>query len=265
MSGLLKGLIFLAFSFATSSAYAFAVTAYGGTWQQSFSGDLIDKDGPKDVESTLDIQDNWNLEAGVTFQTQDGWIPNFRLGVLEIGAKGRNTVSENGSLDILGIPVVTGTGSADIFTEIDYLVWHSGIHYDFKYERFDLQAGVTLNYVDGSVTADVDYDATAEGAGRTDERRENSTQSVIPTLYAAARTRLDYWLFLNLRAYGATTGDDGVGQVAISFEADLGDGVLLHGGYQHQTVDFYDEETETGLDVTVKGPFAGISYRFGSE
>jgi hypothetical protein len=246
----------------SSSVNASYYSGYLGVWSQHYSGDLIDDEGPKDVESQLQIEDRANFEAGLIWHGQDGWIPNIRLSVFQIQASGRNTISQAGSFDLLGIPVVTATGSADVSTQIDYLIWGSNFFYGLPWRGIDFEIGGTLNFIDGIVEADVDYDATAEAAGRVDEQRRNTTQSIVPTAYGAARKKLNDWLTLHLHLYGASTGTDSVGQYSIALQAESVYGLTLLGGYRSQHVDFFDEDKSTGLDVTIAGLFAGLSYNF---
>lgn len=247
---------------ASNAAIASSYTAYVGGWNQHYSGDLIDQDGTKDVESELRIEKSGNLEAGIIWFGQDGWIPNVRLTIFQIQASGFNTLSESESLDLLGIPIVTATGSADVATDIDYLIWSSNFFYGLEWNGFDFELGATLNFVDGVIEADVDYDAVAEGSGRVDERRRNATQSVIPTGYAGASRKLNEWISLHMHLYAASTGTDSVGQYSIALEADWDYDISLIAGYRAQTVDFFDEDNNTGLDVTIAGLFGGVSYQF---
>lgn len=263
MKTLYQSVVFCGLFAITTVGNAGAFTLYAGGWQQSISGDLIDVDGPKDVDSDLNIEDETNLEASITWHGQKGWVPNVRLGVFQIKASGSNTISQSGSFDLLGIPIITATGSADVATHIDYSIWNSTFFYGFKWRMFDLEAGATLNYVDGTVDATVDYDATAETAGRVDEQRHRETQSIVPTAYAAAHTQLADWLGLRLNLYGATTGSDSVGQLSLVFDANIGEGYRLYGGYRTQAIDFFDEEKDTGLDVIINGLFGGLSFSFG--
>ena len=119
-----------------------------------------------------------------------------------------------------------------------------------------------MNYVDGTIVADVDYDATAELAGRVDERRRSNTRSLIPTAFGSASKVLNHWLSVHLNLYGASTGTDGVGQYSLALEAEWDYNLTAIGGYRSQRIDFYDEENETGLDVTIKGLFGGVRYNF---
>lgn len=236
-----------------------------GVWEQSYSGDLIDVDGPKDTESDLALGDQQHFEASISWATQSGWIPNIRLGVFDIKTNGVNTISEAGSFDLLGIPVVTATGSADVSTRVDYRIWNSLFFYRFPWKGFDFEIGATLNYVDGTVVADVDYDSTAELSGRVDEQRKTNTETFIPTGYAAVRKAVSPWLALRANFYGATTGEDSVGQLSLLAEVKLGQDWLFYGGYRTQAIDFYDETKQTGLDVRVKGPTVGLVWRLANH
>lgn len=243
-----------------------APTSIGvGVWEQTYSGDLIDVDGPKDTESDLALTDQQHFEASISWATQSGWIPNIRLGVFDIKTNGVNTISEAGSFDLLGIPVVTATGSADVSTRVDYRIWNSLFFYRFPWKGFDFEIGATLNYVDGTVVADVDYDSTAELSGRVDEQRKTNTETFIPTGYAAVRKAVSPWLALRANFYGATTGEDSVGQLSLLAEVKLGQDWLFYGGYRTQAIDFYDETKQTGLDVRVKGPTVGLVWRLANN
>lgn len=237
-------------------------SAYLGLWNQNYSGQLIDADGAKDVESQLKIGSSANLEAGITWYGQNGWVPNIRLSVFQIQSNGRNTLRQANPLDLLEIPIDSSTGSADVRTKIDYLIWSSHFFYGLQWKGIDFEVGATLNFVDGAIDADVDYDTVAEAAGRVDERRRSRTQSIIPTGYGSASKTINDWLSLHAKLYGASTGTDGVGQYSIAFQAQRSDGLALLGGYRSQSVDFFDEDKNTGLDVTIAGLFAGLSYTF---
>jgi hypothetical protein len=237
-------------------------SSYLGVWSQHYSGDLIDDEGRMDVESQLHIEDRANFEAGLIWHGQDGWIPNLHLSVFQIQASGRNTISQASSFGLLGIPVATTTGSANVSTQIDYLIWGSNFFYGLPWRGIDFEIGGALNFIDGIVEANVDYDTTAEAAGRVDEQRRSTTQSIVPTAYGAARKKLNDWLTLHLHFYGASTGTDSVGQYSIALQAESAYGLTLLGGYRSQRVDFFDEDKSTGVDVTIAGLFTGLSYNF---
>lgn len=262
MKPLFLSLTLVALILNAHQANAADYVAYAGSWNQHYKGDLIDEDGRKDVKSQLAIKNSSSLEAGVTWFGQDGWIPNVRLGVFQIKGSGRNTLSEPSVLDLLDIAIDTSTGSADVRTEIDYLTWSSNFFYGFRWKGVVFEVGGALNLVDGTVEADVDYDAVAEAAGRTDERRKNTTLSIIPTGYGAASRQLNDWLSLSINFYGASTGKDGVGQYSLALEAAPDKRITVVAGYRAQVVDFFDEDKQTGLDVNIAGLFGGVAYQF---
>lgn len=247
---------------ASFNLNAASYSAYTGVWNQHYSGDVVDRDGRTDVQSQLGIQGNANYEAGVVWHGQDGWTPNIRFGVFEMNASGKSTQSESVTTTFLGIPTGSTTGSADIRSEIDYLVWSSNFFYDVPWRGILFEVGGVINYVDGAVEADVDYDESAEATGNVDERRRNSTKSIIPTAYGSMSAQFNNWVGVGINLYGASAGSDRVRQYSISLVAKPTQKLRLTGGYRSQKIDFVDEDEGTGLDITIAGLFGRVSYQF---
>lgn len=235
------------------AATIFGVYAGGGVWSQDIEGDARSGDSLTSAISLVDLDDDLGFDSKRNLYLYAGLehpiplLPNIRVDYAEIAQTARGQLDR--SIEFNGR---TFDVSANLLSEVDLEQTDLVLYYEVLDNVVSLDLGLGVRYVDGFVqVADTSGFSSAEFSG------------VIPLAYVGARVDLpitNFWAAAQARGVGYR-GDSLIDiDARVGWESALGLGLEV--GYRIMELELDDFDDIDTADLTIKGPFAGITFSF---
>lgn len=236
---------------AAAVADVVGVSVGAGVWNQEPSGEVRYRGDRVDVEDDLSIDSEMETFVWADLRHGVPLLPRLRLQYTPVDLSGDGSLVR--SIEFGG---QTFTGSEDVASQIELEQTDVALYWTPWSTVVDLDLGVNIKYLDGRAEVD----------SQDRSRRESVEFSgPVPMAYAATEARLP-----GTGLFGGASGSyvtfDGSELVDIAlragYRADLGAGSLaLEGGWKYQNLEL-DDLDDVDADITIEGPYAGISARF---
>jgi len=222
----------------------------------SYSEPLTGIGTDADLEDTLYWSDAEDIMFKAYFEHFLPFIPNVKIAFSNLSHDGQGEVTDFiwGGIEI---PL-----QGDIATSLDLRMYDLTLYYELLDNWVEIDAGVTLRYLDGSIT--VNTLAAFSSLSTTVTSEVTNFDLFIPMLYGKTRfnipnTDISLQLEANAIGYGDTTFYD----YELSARYTLAMGLGLEGGYKSIHLDS-DEDLSDGLkaDMDFSGLYASVVWDF---
>ena len=238
------------------SADVFGVYAGGAIWSQDIDGSAVSTtDAVAGVAANaVDLQDDLGFADKRRYQLYAGLehplplLPNLRVDYTKIAQNADGVLSRN--IEFNGRSF---SFSADVLSEVDLEQTDLVLYYELlDNDLVEIDLGLGARYLDGFVSiADASGSSSAEFEG------------VIPLAYVGTRVQLPLTgLSVAGQLRGLSYKDDSLidANATLAWQSDLGLGVEM--GYRIMELEIDEFDEIDSADLTVKGPYAGFSFRF---
>ncbi len=256
-------LITLSWCFVTSpvSAADLSISAGGGVWRNEGTGQLRYKDNPTVDIDYLDYDKENRGYIWAELRHPVPFLPNFRVEYVDLKLSGHS--SHPFAWD--DVAFRADAYSETTLTQLDMILFYNVLSLPWV----DLDLGADVKYID--------FTFDAEGEGRSLDNpsvREKFTEhedetAYIPFIYSRVRANIPATNFgiegdVKYITYKNTTVLDT--SIKANYFFDLKAVKLgIEAGYRFESIDI-DEDDFSGLtfdiDVDLKGPFAGVFFKF---
>lgn len=257
-----KGLLLALLAFAaTPLAWAQPLSLSGGIgmWRQDFSGDIAyDKIAANrdrvDVSRDLDIEDEQKLMFYIALEHPVPILPNLRILHSQVESSGDAIINRNIDFGGTTYPV-----NRQVLTDLNFNHTDLTLYYNLLDTGVKLDGGLTVRLLDGKVG--LISPESAPGFGdQISEKRDFSIP--IPMIYGSVNFDILGSGFFVGSEINAIAYD---GSKFIDFK--VGGGYLtsfnvgIEAGYRRMDI-VIDDIDDVDADVTVKGIYAGLNFRF---
>ena len=235
---------------AAAVADVVGVSVGAGVWNQEPSGEVRYRGDRVDVEDDLSIDSEMETFVWADLRHGVPLLPRLRLQYTPVDLSGDGSLVR--SFEFGG---QTFSVNEDMASQIELEQTDVALYWTPWSTVVDLDLGVNIKYLDGRAEVD----------GQLSGRESVSFSGPVPMAYAATEARLP-----GTGLFGGASGSyvtfDGSELVDIAlragYRADLGAGSLaLEGGWKYQNLEL-DDLDDVDADITIEGPYAGISARF---
>ena len=207
---------------------------------------------------SIDVEENlyWEKETDIMFKVYlehpMPLLPNIKVGYSALNHDGTGRADNFSWGDMSHL-------SGDLFSQLEMKMYDATLYYELVDTLVDIDAGITLRYMDGQLTVNID----SPGGLLSTHYEAVEFDTVIPMLYGKFRTVLpttdiSLQLEANYIHYKETTLYD----YEISTRYTLVAGLGIEAGYRAVHLDSTDLEEGLSIDVDFKGPYAAVVWDF---
>lgn len=231
------------------------VSVGAGLWSQDPRG-YMESDGNRaDVEDDLQIGSETGYFVWADLRHPVPILPRLKLQYTPINLTGSGTVDSSNSFEFGGGEFGFQT-SEDVDSEVELDQTDIVLYWTPWSLLFDLDVGLNIKYIDGFVEVE------SQNNG---EREKVSFSGPLPLAYARTELRMPGTGFFG-GGEGSFLAYDGHRIVDVTlrggYRAGYGVGSLaVEGGWKYQNIRL-DDFDDIDADVTVEGPYIGVSARF---
>lgn len=245
-TALLKPLLLSTVLFGLQAAQADAVKLSLGAyrWQTDYEGYVQSGADRVDLNDDLGFDDDDADTVYAILEHPIPLLPNLRLQHTSIDTSARGTTNESFEFDDTFFPAGIPTQSSLDLTHTD-----ATFYYQLLDNVVDLDLGITVRYVDGSVAI--------RSLGQS---AHEDLEVVLPLLYAAGRVALPAGFYVGADVNGLAASGNGLFDYRVNagWVSPLLLGVEV--GMRRFDIDYDDDDDEA--DLTLDGVYGAVTFQF---